>query len=30
MDRFKSKEIIGWAKEVLSIEAEGIASLKAS
>jgi len=30
MDRFKSKEIIGWAKEVLSIEAEGIASLKDS
>ncbi|MDD4955296.1 MAG: KpsF/GutQ family sugar-phosphate isomerase [Candidatus Omnitrophica bacterium] len=30
MDRFKSAEIIGWAKEVLSIEAEGIASLEDS
>lgn len=30
MDRFKPKEIIGWAKEVLSIEAEGIASLEDS
>jgi len=30
MDRFKPKEIINWAKEVLSIEAEGIASLEDS
>jgi arabinose-5-phosphate isomerase len=30
MDRFKTKEIIGWAKEVLSIEAEGIASIEDS
>ncbi|MCK9573381.1 MAG: KpsF/GutQ family sugar-phosphate isomerase [Candidatus Omnitrophica bacterium] len=30
MDKFKSKEIINWAKEVLSIEAEGIASLEDS
>lgn len=30
MDRFKTKEILGWAKEVLSIEAEGIASLEDS
>ncbi|MFA5007854.1 MAG: KpsF/GutQ family sugar-phosphate isomerase [Candidatus Omnitrophota bacterium] len=30
MDRFKPKEIIGWAREVLSIEAEGIASLENS
>ncbi|MCK9615489.1 MAG: KpsF/GutQ family sugar-phosphate isomerase [Candidatus Omnitrophica bacterium] len=30
MDRFKPKEIISWAREVLSIEAEGIASLESS
>ncbi|MDD4182799.1 MAG: KpsF/GutQ family sugar-phosphate isomerase [Candidatus Omnitrophica bacterium] len=30
MDRFKSKEIVGWAKEVLSIEAEGIKSIEHS
>lgn len=28
MDRFKTQEIINWAKEVLSIEAEGIARLE--
>ncbi|MFA6281303.1 MAG: KpsF/GutQ family sugar-phosphate isomerase [Candidatus Omnitrophota bacterium] len=30
MDRFKSKEIIGWASEVLFIEANGILSLEKS
>jgi arabinose-5-phosphate isomerase len=30
MERFKPQEILGWAREVLSIEAEGIASLNNS